>query len=781
MPASHESPTQPVSGTASRPWVSFSNSSLAIRLPLTIIVFMVLAFAIATLLNIQVSQQALINALKENLSAEISSQAELTRSHLTWTKNTAINLAAAAESNDFDEQEISATIRNTLARNPQVFGSTIAYEPYRFRPDLYYWSPYYSRTDSGELKFTQLGNEEYDYFTREWYTLPKANNAPVLSPPYFDDGGGEIWMVTWSVPFYTDSGEFMGVSTVDLAFSQTQELIRQIQVGQNGYAFLLDPHGVILGIGDNGGNYQPMEEQIWVDDTQPQAADWNALILDMTNGESGFVEVRDPRDRAMFVSYEPIGIDTGWSLGLAYPRAELFQPAAQLQNALIAIAAGVVIILGFVLFLFSRSITAPLQKLTGRARAISREQAILTGEQPSDSVYSQSTTELNELDHAFDSMTQRLISTLSSLEERVLERTRNLERRTLELGTISDVVREISIIRNMDTLLNVAVNLIRERFNFYHTGIYLVDERGEYANLQTASGASAQPMIEQGFKLKISEMATLGTALRAGQVYVSHDVKQDEVLGNNPFLPNTVSQVILPLRILNTTIGALDIHSDQATAFEERDISTLQLLADQLAAAIENARLVQQVEVTARELNKTNRTQTQKAWQEALDQRETSSYAYDGQQVRPVPQDLPDELMQELEIGKAVVLKNDPLHDDGNGQNTLLVPLMVLNQLIGVIGLEQQDPNRAWTKEEIAVAEAAANRAALTLENARLLAESQRRADKERTISESTARIGTALNIENILDITAEELERILGSTEVLLQINTELRPSLEE
>ena len=98
---------------------------------------------------------------------------------------------------------------------------------------------------------------------------------------------------------------------------------------------------------------------------------------------------------------------------------------------------------------------------------------------------------------------------------------------------------------------------------------------------------------------------------------------------------------------------------------------------------------------------------------------------------------------------------------------------MVLNQVIGVIGLEQEDPNRIWTDEEIAIAQAAANRAALTLENARLLEESQRRAIKERTIFESTARIGSALNIENILQTTAEELEKVLGGSEVVLQFQS--------
>jgi K+-sensing histidine kinase KdpD len=112
--------------------------------------------------------------------------------------------------------------------------------------------------------------------------------------------------------------------------------------------------------------------------------------------------------------------------------------------------------------------------------------------------------------------------------------------------------------------------------------------------------------------------------------------------------------------------------------------------------------------------------------------------------------------------------------DSKNAKNTLMIPLMVLNQVIGVIGLEQENPNHVWTEEDIAVAQAAANRAALTLENARLLEESQRRATKERAIFEATSRIGAALSVENILQATAEELERIAGGSEITLQFQSD-------
>ncbi len=186
--------------------------------------------------------------------------------------------------------------------------------------------------------------------------------------------------------------------------------------------------------------------------------------------------------------------------------------------------------------------------------------------------------------------------------------------------------------------------------------------------------------------------------------------------------------------------------------------------------------MLQQVERTLNTLTNTSRSQTQQIWRTAIDQRERPAYEYDGLQVRAVPQDLPVNLLKQLESGKPIVFKqNGKVNDEGNeSKNTLLIPLLVLNQVIGVIGLEQEDPNRSWTDEEISIAQAAANRTALTLENARLLEESQRRATKERTIFNASARIGSAVNIENILHITAEEIERVLNSSEVILQFTND-------
>jgi GAF domain-containing protein len=336
----------------------------------------------------------------------------------------------------------------------------------------------------------------------------------------------------------------------------------------------------------------------------------------------------------------------------------------------------------------------------------------------------------------------------------------------------------------MDTLLNVSASLIQERLNYYHVGIFLVDDRGEYASLRAASSVAAEKMLASNYKLRVGKTGLVGNVTSTGQAYIALDVGMDAVHFENPLLPDTRSEIALPLRSRSITIGALDIQASISNAFTQQDIQTLQILADQLAAAIENAQLVEQVEGTLNELTRTNRAQTQQIWMSTINERKSLSYEYDGLQVNEVPQNLAPELLKKLADGKPVIVKTQTNQNSGNSEseaNTLLIPLMVLNQVIGVVGLEQKDLAHIWSDEEIAIAQAAASRAALTLENARLLSDSQRRAVKERTILESTARIGSAINIENILQATAEELERVLGDSEVVLQFNTRNTSSSKE
>ncbi|HRQ22657.1 MAG TPA: GAF domain-containing protein, partial [Anaerolineales bacterium] len=717
---------------------------------------------------IRITQGSTVDALRNDLSVDVEAKAESIQFILTGTKTVAVNLAAAAESAPYQENEILQLLQNTLRRNEQVFGVTIAYEPYQFEATRNYWAPYYNRTPEGTLKFTQLGTPEYDYFKRDWYIQAKELNQPILSDPYFDFGGGGIWMVRWSVPFYDQTGTFMGVATADIAFSQTQEIVNSVQIGDAGYAFLIDSNSTILGIREGRGDYEVMVDTMAHAAFSNPSANWGDLIYEMTTGRTGFMEATDPQGTPLYVAYTPVGLDTGWSVALGYPREEILERTSRLQTILVYYTLLIAAIFGAVVYAFTRTITNPLRELTLAAGRIAAENPDTIKDQLVEPIQIQTQDELEDLAVAFNRMSLNLKQSLENLEQKVAERTEGLERLAADLRTVSDVAREIAIIRDMDTLLNVSASLIRERLGYYHAGIFLVDERGEYAILRAASSPAAETMLGLNYRLKVGETGLVGNVTRTGQAYIALDTGRDAVHFENPHLPETRSEIALPLRSHGVTFGALDIQANTPNAFDEEDIQTLQILADQLAAAIENARLTQQVESAFAELSKTSRETIRQTWDSVTSKRNFPAYEYDGMQIRSVPQNLSPGLLRQLEGGEPVVIKQQ--NTDGKQTNTLLVPLMVLNQIIGVIGLEQERTDQAWTEEEIAIARAAANRAALTLENARLLEESQRRANKERTIVESTTRIGSALSIENILQTTAEELERTLGGSEITIQ-----------
>ena len=741
--------------------------SLGLKLPAAVIGLLLAALIVFSFLSIQLSQQALLNTLKGELEDETIVEVVSIQTDLLIAKTMALDLATVAEIENLEEAELIQIIRGMLRANDRVFGSTVAYEPNTFKPNTPYFAPYFSRRPNDTLVFSDLSSRDYDYFRQEWYATPKASRVPIITAPYFDYGGAEIWVVTWSAPFSDNDGNFKGVATADLAFSQTQESINSIQVGEAGYAFMIDSAGIILGIGENGGTYETMSDSMVLAAFSEITEGWIQLVTDMRNGKSGFVEATDPRGETMLVAYAPIGLDTGWSLALAYPKAELTNNTELLQSTLLVYTVIVVLVISVLVLLFTRSITQPLLKLREYAGRISNEALSGSGHDLFDPIQIQTQDELEDLGNAFNQMSENLSKSFGTLEENVTARTKDLARLANELRTIAEVNRELASIRDQSTLLNVSASLIRERLGYYHVGIFLVDEKDEYAVLRGASSASAEQMLAQNYKLRVGETGLVGNVTLTGKAYIAQDVDLDAVHYENPFLPETRSEIALPLRSYNVTIGALDIQAKTSGAFGERDIQTLQVLADQLAAAIENAQLVLRLEETLKELSRANQEKTRQIWQSTLNKQVASAYEYDGLQIRPIPQDLDPDLAAKLESGRPVIV-NTPT------KNMLLIPLMILGQVIGVIGLEQEDLGKPWNEEQIAIAQAAANRAALTLENARLFEESSRRAAKESTIFASTNRISSTSSVENILKATVEELDKVLSASEITIQFTDE-------
>ena len=370
--------------------------------------------------------------------------------------------------------------------------------------------------------------------------------------------------------------------------------------------------------------------------------------------------------------------------------------------------------------------------------------------------------EFGRLGEAFNEMADRLQVAYVELEQRVAERTRNLERRSVQLQVAAEVARDATAARDLDELLNGAVNLIRDRFGFYHAGIFLLDDRGEYAVLRAATGEAGSQMLERGHRLKVGQVGIVGYVTATGLSRIVLDVGEDAVYFDNPLLPETRSEMALPLHAGGKIIGALDVQSREPEAFDEEDVAISQTMADQLAVAIQNIRLLQETQRTVRELQAISGRYTQEAWRAE----QSRGYRYRGLGVEPVSEQ-PPEVRQAWLEGQPVI------SGAGDTVNALAVPVKLRDQVMGVLDLHFE--GEPVSPETVSLVEEVADRLALAMESARLFEETQSRARRERTIRKITEQMRRAVDVETILQTTITRLGEAVGAPRVYVRLGAEV------
>ena len=182
-------------------------------------------------------------------------------------------------------------------------------------------------------------------------------------------------------------------------------------------------------------------------------------------------------------------------------------------------------------------------------------------------------------------------------------RNRDLERLITQLKAAAKVSRAAMPVHDLDILLSQVTHVISETFGFYHVGIFLLDEKGEYAVLRAANSEGGRQMLASGHKLRVGQQGIVGYVTGTGRPRIALDVGADAVHFENPLLPDTRSEMALPLKVGERIIGALDVQSRQAAAYKEDDVMVLQMMADHLAVTIENGRLLSATQQTVHELS----------------------------------------------------------------------------------------------------------------------------------------------------------------------------------
>ena len=409
--------------------------------------------------------------------------------------------------------------------------------------------------------------------------------------------------------------------------------------------------------------------------------------------------------------------------GLVRAQDQLLQVSQQSTIAL-AVTAVLALALGvLVAVTVARRISGPLGQLSQAAERMGHgdlAQPIKVG----------GAAELVTLAQAFSAMAGQLRGLIGSLEERVAERTRSLQ-------AAAEVSRATTLLRDPDELLRQVVDLARDSFGLYYVGLFLVDEARQWAVLRAGTGEAGQTMIARGHRLLVAGESMIGRCVASDQARIALDVGQEPVRFDNPLLPDTRSEMALPLHSRGQVIGAMTVQSTAEAAFDEADIAVMQTMADQVAIAIDNARLFVETQAALKSMEALHRQYLREAW---------ATYA-------PV-------------AGVTYYETAPSAGEPGKGSkdgSALVAPVTLRGEEIGTLGVQDDSGTRQWTAEEATLAQAVTDRLALAAENLRLLDETRRRAAQEQLVGEVTARMRQTLDVDAVLDTAVDEIARVMG------------------
>ena len=567
-----------------------------------------------------------------------------------------------------------------------------------------------------------------------------------------------------------------GVLMADVSIEGMREAVAEVEVGETGYAYIVDREtgeliahsepGSTLALGDQYVEQVPIVRQVM------------AREQEFDHQYSGL------EDELVIGAASPLP-DANWALVVELPAEEALVDVRRMLYLLVGLLVVGAVVAGGLGLILPRRIVRPLLTVQEGAQQIGAGHLDHV-------IHVETGDEIQDLAESFNDMAASLESSQTELEQwgrdlevKVEERTRELaevsaqmRRRATRLEASAEVARAAASVRDIGLLLPQVTHLISERFGWYHVGIFLVDEARRYAVLQAANSEGGQRMLARGHSLRVGETGIVGYVTHSGQPRIALDVGEDAVYFDNPDLPETRSEMALPLEVEGQIIGALDVQSTEATAYDDEDVAMLRILAGQIAIAIENSRLFEQSQRALEEVQSLHRQYIRQEWTRvAADQQELAyEYRRSGTATRwePWPEELDDALVK----GEPVVhyQPRQPVTDreadagrppgsDGNGgryEAALATPIKYRDQVIGLLDLQETDEPRQWTEDEVALVQAISDQVGLALENARLFADTQRRAEQMATVNRIGLSINSDLDMKGVLGALYEQINRML-------------------
>ena len=418
---------------------------------------------------------------------------------------------------------------------------------------------------------------------------------------------------------------------------------------------------------------------------------------------------------------------------------------------LFPIIVGVTLIFVLLVILFNQIITPSLANLRQAMMGVSR------GDFNQPIVGAARNDEIGAVNAAFLDMRVQVRNLLDDLEARVAARTR-------DIAATQEISRFAATQRNLQTLLDQVVQLIVEQFpNIYHAQIFLLDGERQYAMLRASTGEPGKVLLARGHRLAVGSVSVIGQVIEQQQNIIARDTATSQVHQRNEFLPDTRAELAIPLRVADEIIGALDVQSRYRNAFTEDEVKVLQTMADQIAVAIENARLYQEAVRRLEDIERANRIATLATWQE---------YIY-GQRQRGLTSEAGLETKTDMsELRRNALSQGKIMTGTRTVNNTIpvAVPIQLGGQTLGVV--EWELPADDLNVNKLQLAQELANRLAVSLDNARLFEESQRATERERIVNAIAAKLTPQTEISEILQTAVREVGQALRAPQVSIRLH---------
>ena len=382
--------------------------------------------------------------------------------------------------------------------------------------------------------------------------------------------------------------------------------------------------------------------------------------------------------------------------------------------------------------------------------------------------------------------------------------------RAIQLQTAAEVARDISGSLDLGELLNKAVKLIYERFNFYHAAIFMLDQSNEFATIREATGEAGKQMKRAGHKLQVGSKSIVGYVTSSGEPLIVNDTSRDATYFANPLLPETRAEVAIPLKVGQRILGALDVQSTRAYSFAEEDVRVLRILADQMAIAVINSELFADTQEHLSQHRLLHHVTTAAASGTTLEESLNSAtqglqVTLGGDRVSILLADKGKQILKvnsfagyseeigklEIHFGEGITgwvaahqqpqrlndVTQDPryIQVGSNIRSELAIPLSYRGDLLGVLNVES-DQVGAYNENDEELLGTLGGSLAAIISNARLIEQVRRQVDHERMLYEVTSKIRRSTDMQTIMATTTSELSKVLGArrAQITLEIEDE-------